>query len=86
MSDYTPGPLEITGQVEKCEISGFHAIGHPGQPPTAYVAYKPDAQLYRSAPELLWLLSQFIDHLPSKRDWLDPAIERGARDLLEEFK
>jgi len=33
--------------------------------------------------DLEYVLGQIIDSLPSKRDWLDPDIERMARKLLK---
>lgn len=33
--------------------------------------------------EAIFLLRQIIDDLPSRRNWLDPALERAARDLLK---
>ena len=33
--------------------------------------------------DLEYVLRQIIDSLPSRRDWLDPDIERIARKLLK---
>ena len=33
---------------------------------------------------LLWLLRQIITSLPQKRDWLDPDLEREAKEILKQ--
>ena len=35
---------------------------------------------------LLWVLNQIIVSLPKQRDWLDPAVEREARELLRVWR
>lgn len=32
---------------------------------------------------LRWIIRQMLDCLPAKRDWLDPAVEREARDAAK---
>ncbi len=41
-----------------------------------------NARLCASAPELLFALSQIIADLPAKRDWLDPDLERIAKEAI----
>lgn len=38
--------------------------------------------LHAENERLRWILNQIITHLPSNRDWLDPDVEREARDTL----
>jgi hypothetical protein len=56
--------------------------------PTRFVprAYADRLEALReSRTRLVWTLSQLMGSLPQKRDWLDPAIEAEARELLKEF-
>lgn len=41
-----------------------------------------DRDLIAAAPELLLALKQIVGELPSKRDWLNPEIERLARAAI----
>lgn len=41
-----------------------------------------NARLISAAPDLLFALKQIIQDLPSKRDWLDPVLERMAKDAI----
>ena len=37
----------------------------------------------RQEPSELWLLKQIVAHLPTNRDWLDPAVEGEAREIIK---
>ena len=37
------------------------------------------ARLIAAAPDLLYVLQQILNDLPTKRDWLDPLLEQHAR-------
>lgn len=39
--------------------------------------------LLESNKEMLFILKQIIDMLPSHRDWLDPDIERAAKEIIK---
>ena len=41
-----------------------------------------NAHLIVAAPDLKFWLSQLLDALPAKRDWLDPVIEANAHAAL----
>ncbi len=41
-----------------------------------------NARLIAAAPTMHFLLKRLIDELPTRRDWLDPDLERMARDIL----
>lgn len=45
-----------------------------------------NAHLISSAPELYYALQSIVDDLPSSRDWLDPVIERTAREALKKAR
>lgn len=34
----------------------------------------------------LWLLKVIIDDLPRNRDWLNPNVEAGAKEILKKYK
>lgn len=44
-----------------------------------------NAVLIKNAPSMAWLLLRIISELPDRRDWLDPTIEREARNILREI-
>lgn len=48
----------------------------------ASTPYEDKARLFTAAPELLFCLTQIMNDLPAKRDWLDPALEAAARAAL----
>ena len=39
-------------------------------------------ELYEVAPDIHQILKRLIEELPSKRDWLDPDLEKQAKDIL----
>jgi hypothetical protein len=41
-----------------------------------------NATLIAAAPELLEVLKQIVNDLPTKRDWLDPVVELMAKDAI----
>lgn len=45
-----------------------------------------NARLIAAAPELLSALSQIISDLPSKRDWLNPDLEKMAKAAIAKAK
>lgn len=40
------------------------------------------ARLQKEHSLLAWCLSQIVSSLPTKRDWLDPDVERESREIL----
>jgi hypothetical protein len=44
-----------------------------------------NAKLICKAPEMVELLSQIMNSLPLRHDWLDPDIEKQAKSLLTEI-
>jgi hypothetical protein len=44
------------------------------------------ADLFVAAPDLLRILSRIIDDLPAKRDWLDPDLEKTAKEIIARLK
>ncbi len=85
MSNHTPGPWEfvngrILSTVTKDEIN--HLVSD--------AVYEANERLKARAPELLeenerlrFLLRSIVDDLPTKRDWLNPDIEREAKAILK---
>ncbi len=45
-----------------------------------------NASLISTAPELYDVLSRILEELPSKRDWLDPVLEKRAKDALSKAR
>jgi hypothetical protein len=45
-----------------------------------------NASLISAAPELLYCLDQIMNDLPSKKDWLDPALEKMAQAAIAKAK
>lgn len=43
-----------------------------------------NARLIVLAPDMFFVLSQIMDDLPEKRDWLNPDLERLIKNLLKE--
>ena len=57
---HTPGPHKVDGRNVKTQVGNFHLVWGGGDL-LAYVAYKPDADLYASAPEMLEALEVLAD-------------------------
>jgi hypothetical protein len=48
--------------------------------------WKDNATLICKAPRLHYLLRQIMSDLPKRRDWLDPEIEKEAKDILKKLE
>ncbi|KVQ85513.1 hypothetical protein WK07_04245 [Burkholderia multivorans] len=53
-----------------------------GETDSAWAAWQARAAASPAAEAAIALLRDIINSLPTRRDWLDPATERAARDLL----
>jgi hypothetical protein len=61
------------------------AITNQGdQPP--YEQSGENAKAMAAAPDLLRILSRIIDDLPTKRDWLDPDLEKQAKEIIARLR
>ena len=90
MSKHTPGPWYI---VEGDEWTTDIATNTPEQGIWTVASankrrdeYKANMRLIAAAPDLLYALEQIINDLPTNRDWLDPEIERFAKEALARAK
>jgi hypothetical protein len=87
---FTPGPL-TAGDLEYGTIlqDGFvlyrlcHSVGDYGRSSERKYA---DSKLYAAAPDMLEALERIVTDLPSRRDWLDPDIEKLARAAIAKAK
>jgi hypothetical protein len=95
VSEHTPGPWKIApGEYNDPDQGEGDAWGSvitedPAGWYVATVEYHPgdgdpeaNARLIAAAPDLLWALRVILDDLPSKRDWLDPDVEKAARAAI----
>ena len=95
MSKHTPGPWKYS---DMKDFDHFAISQEEGAPYTHHSSDvgsafymlscqpKPvaeaNARLIAAAPDLLYCLQQIIRDLPTRRDWLDPVIEKMARAAI----
>lgn len=93
---HTQGPWEV--KPEECDrpyirirgtrhglrykIANVPTPVHEGVHPREAEETRANARLIAESPEMLRLLARIIEDLPGKRGWLDPALERAARELI----
>lgn len=88
MSGHTPGPWELESNAWDNQL----IFGSDGRVPSGrrfiaevsldYDGAEANARLIASAPCLFYTLSQIISDLPTNRDWLDPELERMAKEAI----
>ena len=83
---FTPGPWHVNysdfSQVKAANgaiVAACNRLSH-------LVNLQANANLIAAAPELYEALRSIINDLPSNRDWLDPTIERVAKDALKKAR
>lgn len=76
--------IVVDADGQRVATARFQGTAKRGQ---GYNAPDPDgmanACLIAAAPELLKALARIMNELPAKRDWLDPVLEKMAREAIK---
>lgn len=88
---WTPGPWEAVQHGDFLDViqagkDGYGCVcrieNADIDPPSLKQQAEVDAKLIAKAPDLYRILARIIEDLPTKRDWLDPELEREAKEVL----
>jgi hypothetical protein len=85
---YTPGPWEISRICNTHITAKSRSIASAGgyssnvNPEQVFQENQANSCLIAAAPELLEALESIIGELPTNRDWLNPILERAAKDAI----
>ncbi len=90
-AQHTPGPwnkvTNSSGRTYRVEGCGETVASFPIMGTSIDVQEnEANARLIAAAPELLQAITQIINDLPQRRDWLDPALEQYARAAIAKAK
>ena len=83
---WTPGPWHVNYSKFSQVKAANGAIVATCNRLSNLVNLQSNANLIAAAPDMYEALRAIISDLPSNRDWLDPVVERAAKDALKKAR